>query len=249
MMTQYIEKAKQKIKHAASEAAESFVHQKTSQLKPELLFDMDMSLTLDAPLIVLPCTLLSTQVLVGELGKMTVTNKREVQTMPPSASDIISIQIRDMKLVTKDVDPLKTTLFGQEVILDEAGVNMTIVHKQVSEAQNDITGVGEFLMEISTHEEINHRAETRRYLDMSADIPHALQLSLSRQAYELTQQAIQTATLDSTSPPAHSEQPSDTSLDSPETAPDVDVEEAFLQINANVTIPVVSVCIKDELVH
>jgi len=37
---------------------------------------------------------------------------------------------RDMKLVTKDVDPLKTTLFGQEVILDEAGVNMTIVHKQ-----------------------------------------------------------------------------------------------------------------------
>ena len=36
-----------------------------------------------------------------------------------------------MKLVTKEVDPHKVEMFGQEVIIDEAGVNLTVVYHQV----------------------------------------------------------------------------------------------------------------------
>ena len=57
----------------------------------------DIEVTLDAPLLVLPCDNNSTEVLVAELGKMTVSNRREVDwhhDTPACASDLINIQIR-----------------------------------------------------------------------------------------------------------------------------------------------------------
>lgn len=33
-------------------------------------------------------------------------------------------------MVTKEVDPQKTESFGQEVILEEAGVDIVLTHKQ-----------------------------------------------------------------------------------------------------------------------
>ena len=35
-----------------------------------------------------------------------------------------------MKMVTKEVDPQKTQSFGQEVILEQAGVDILLNHKQ-----------------------------------------------------------------------------------------------------------------------
>ena len=36
-----------------------------------------------------------------------------------------------MKLVTKEVNPVNVDQFSQEVIVEEAGVNLSVVHNQV----------------------------------------------------------------------------------------------------------------------
>lgn len=61
------------------------------------VLQIDIEVTLETPLIVLPSTNTSTEVIVAELGRMTVTNKRDVEwdrTRPISAADVIDIQVR-----------------------------------------------------------------------------------------------------------------------------------------------------------
>ena len=53
-------------------------------------------MTLDAPLLVLPCSNSSTKVLVAELGKMTLSNHTDQSESAHSctATDVLDIQIR-----------------------------------------------------------------------------------------------------------------------------------------------------------
>ncbi|XP_067947549.1 intermembrane lipid transfer protein Vps13D-like [Watersipora subatra] len=245
---EYIENAKQRIRHAASEVAEFFVKPNTNNATPAPLCDMELDVTLDAPLLVLPCSDRSTQVLVAELGRMVISNATELSDSPTryTARDIIDIRIRDIKLVAKEVDPPKIDTFTQEVIVEEAGINLTIIHNQILENQTETSSDGgDFHLELSGEEFAENTC--RKAVSLSAEVPHPLQVSLSRQAYDLLLQAVQTAssTNDSGSDPmkmhAGKGQESTTSHLSSNSA------DAMLYVSAALTVPIVSVAIKDQL--